>query len=170
MNKPLIYVEWRDYDKAADALIQSVRARVVPFVLSTFRSFAETGLEMVEERTPLTRPGRTNIRSLWKLDEFSVTPEVQSFVIRNLYKDTGKTNVILWFEEGTLPHDIPVGKFGFLHFTTYEGDEVYTKKTVKHPGTKAHHMVSLTRKALDAALMSYAEQTAKKVEQMIREI
>ena len=51
--------------------------------------------------------------------------------------------VALFFEKGTKPHMIPVGKKGFLAFKAGHsagsvkfGNYVYTKKPIKHPGTE----------------------------------
>jgi hypothetical protein len=135
---------------------------LLPYMRTTFEAIAQFALQEVRIETPPTRTG-TDLRALWNLTG-SHTGAVTEFIIKNLYKDP---QVIVWFEEGTPAHVIPIGPAGFLHFFTYEGDEVYTKKPVHHPGTPAWKMVEITRKMTENKLDQYAAQTYAMVDRML---
>jgi len=141
-----------------------MRDRMLPYVRETFRAFAEFGLDQIKMHTPETSPGRTKIKDLWIIDE-SPSERITRFIIRNTYSDP---RVILWFEEGTKPHDIPVGRFGFLHFVDDMGDDVYTRKTVKHPGTVAWHMAQLTKADLATRINNYVQTTLNSLTSMVQ--
>jgi hypothetical protein len=149
--------------KNVEMVLGQLRDRIVPFMRATFRSFVESGVDFIQEAGPEVRQGRTPIKTLW-VSEQTASGAVDEFVIRNTYNNQ---DVIVWFEFGTRAHDIPVGRCGFLHFTTYEGDEVYTRKTVKHPGTRPWLMVTRTKAKLDAALNTYVEKTLASIDELI---
>lgn len=137
--------------------------KLVPFMRATFRSFVQSGVDYIQQAGPEVREGRTPIKTLW-ISEQTASGAVDEFIIRNTYRNP---DVILWFEFGTKAHEIPVGRFGFLHFTTYEGDEVFTRKSVHHPGTRPWLMVTRTKAMLDAALDNYVQATLRSVDQLI---
>ena len=139
-----------------------LKNEVLPYMKRTWFAIAEYGLMRIRQLTPETHTG-TDLAGMWGLD-YSVRATVTSFIIRNTYKNK---DVLVWFEEGTRPHRIPVGKFGFLHFTTYEGDEVYTKKTVMHPGTPAYWMATKTKADLQSKLDSYIQQTFVQIDKLM---
>ena len=154
-----IRIEWKEFERQLGVL----RDRLIPFMRTTFRSFVESGVDFIQQAGPETREGRTKIKTLW-VSEQTAQGAIDEFMIHNTYKNQ---DVILWFEYGTRAHDIPVGRAGFLHFTTYEGDEVYTRKTVKHPGTSPWLMVTRTKAMLDAALNTYVEKTLASINTLI---
>lgn len=164
-NGAALNVTW-DYSGLLSRL-DRLRDKVLPYMKATFRAFAETGASLVKERTPDTSPGRTAIKDMWELAEYTEDEATSAFIIRNTYKPE---KVIEFFEFGTRAHDIPVGRFGFLHFTTDEGEEVYTKKTVKHPGTRPWLMVARTKWQLEAALDAYVAGTLKMIDSMLGEV
>lgn len=135
---------------------------LLPYMRTTWEAIAQFALREVRIETPLTRTG-TDLRALWTL-EGSHNGAVTEFIIKNLYKDP---QVIVWFEEGTPAHVIPIGPAGFLHFFTYEGDEVYTKKPVHHPGTPAWKMVEITREIVEAKIDQYAVETYSMVDKIL---
>jgi len=151
---------WKTLEKKLGVM----RTQMLPYIRASFREFAQFGLYTIQMYTPDTSPGRTNLKALWVLDE-APAEKVTRFIIRNTYSDP---RVILWFEEGTKPHDIPVGRFGFLHFVDEGGNDVYTKKTVKHPGTMAWHMAQQTKADLAGRINSYANQTLASVTKLVQ--
>ena len=136
--------------------------KVFPYIKKTWEQIAKWALSEVQHYTPPTHTG-TDIRSMWILETTS-TEAVTEFLIRNTYKDP---QVITWFEEGTEPHEIPPGPCGFLHFFTYEGQEIYTKKPVQHPGTVAWRMAEQTVQESTIIIDQYIEQTFLMVDQML---
>lgn len=136
--------------------------QLVPYMKVTWQKIAEFTLREVQAATPPTRTG-TDLKGLWSMDrqEFGAITE---FIIHNLYPDP---QVILWFEEGTQAHVIPIGEAGFLHFFTYEGDEVYTKKPVHHPGTPAWKMAEQGRVMAEILLSQYIRDTYAMVDRFL---
>ena len=136
--------------------------QVIPYIKKTFVQVAEWGLRNVKTYTPNTHSG-TNIRDMWIMTESS-EGTITNFIIRNTYKDP---QIIRWFETGTKPHEIPVGECGFLHFFTYEGQEVYTKRPVWHPGTVPWRMVEQTTIEVGIKIDQYVQETFAMVDQMM---
>jgi len=155
-----LLIDWEMLGKRFGIL----KDEVLPYMKRTWFSIAGYGLTRIKQLTPETHTG-TDLAGMWGLD-YSITETVYRFIIHNTYKNP---DVLLWFEEGTKPHRIPVGKFGFLHFTTYEGDEVFTKKAVMHPGTPAYWMATKTRAELTSKLDSYVKQTFAQVSKLMGE-
>jgi hypothetical protein len=62
----------------------------------------------------------------------------------------GETSLLEILEFGTLPHQIRAINARALHFTTREGDEIFTK-VVEHPGTRPYAMLGIatTEAAID---------------------
>lgn len=165
MNDPGI-VFWINYD-TLKARLGALQQKVFPYIKKTFEEVAKWMLEEVKIYTPPTHTG-TDLRSMWILEEsgdlFSSTEGIAEWLIYNTYEDP---RIIWFFEEGTKPHEIPVGPCGFLHFFTYEGDEVYTKKSVWHPGTPAYKMVDQTVHEGQIKIDQYMEQTFAMVDEML---
>lgn len=137
---------------------------VMPYVKKAFEALAQWGKDTVSMHTPFTRTG-TDIRGMWQLTS-SEQGTITQFIVKNTYKDP---QIILWMEGGTKPHEIPVGEFGFLHFFTYEGDEIYTRRSVWHPGTVAWRMVEQTRREVAIKVEQYVQETFDMVDRMMRE-
>lgn len=73
-----------------------------------------------------------------------------------------RMTLLHYLEYGTRPHVIrPVDK-EYLHFTTREGDEVFTKR-VDHPGTKPYGMIRVTRAKLKMRMRKFTARWARKV-------
>jgi hypothetical protein len=141
-----------------------LKNEVLPYMKRTWEEIAMFGLREIKMGTPPTHTG-TNLKELWVLDR-TVSATVSMFIIRNTYKNP---DVIRWIEEGTRPHRIPVGRFGFLHFTTYEGTEVFTKKAVMHPGTPAWRMVEITSRMIQSKLDQYVQATFAQIDKLMGE-
>ena len=154
---------WFNYD-VLKARMGALSDKVFPYIRKTWEQIAKWALEEVKIYTPATHTG-TDLRSMWIL-ESDTEGEIHEFIIRNTYPDP---NIILWFEEGTKPHEIPVGQCGFLHFFTYEGDEVYTKRSVWHPGTVAWRMAAQTVNEAQVKIDQYMAATFTMVDQMLDE-
>lgn len=137
---------------------------VMPYAKKAFEALVEWARQTVSTKTPYTRTG-TDIRGMWQMTSSEIGTITQ-FIVKNTYKDP---RIIMWMEGGTKPHEIPVGEFGFLHFFTYEGDEVYTKRSVWHPGTVAWKMVEQTRREVQLKIDQYVTQTLDMVDKMMRE-
>ena len=136
--------------------------QLLPYMKTTWLKIAEFVLREVRMTTPPTRTG-TDLKSLWTLDR-DEQGAITEFIIHNLYPDP---QVIFWFEEGTPAHVIPIGEAGFLHFFTYEGDEVYTKKPVHHPGTPAWRMAEQGRRMAELKLDQYVQETFAMVDRLL---
>ena len=136
--------------------------KIVPYMKTTWMKIAEFTLREVKASTPQTRTG-TDIKGMWAMErqEFGAVTE---FIIHNLYPDP---QVVVWFEEGTQAHIIPIGEAGFLHFFTYEGAEVYTKKPVHHPGTPAWKMAEQGRVMAEILLNQYVHDTYSMVDRLL---
>ena len=119
-----------------EAKIRGAGTKVIPYVKADIRDLAKWAFKEIKVRTPKSAPGRTEIKNLWKM---ATTANVarEQFVIENLYPDE---DVLMYMEEGTVPHVIkPQKPGGLLHFFI-GGDEIFTR-LVKHPGTPAYEMV-----------------------------
>jgi len=143
----------------------SLWKRLTPFANLKARDFARIGLEKVRGYTPETRPGRTDIRDLWRLDE-SRYGKVLEFIIHNIYPNE---DVLAFFEYGTRAHRIEPVKAQILHFIIEEtGEEVFTKN-VFHPGTRPWRMVEKTRQDLNSLAAQWVEATIREVDRLMRE-
>jgi hypothetical protein len=131
-KKTQMYVDYSLWKAKSELL----RTQLMPFAKITGRQVAEVALEMIKDRTPTTQTG-TDIRSMWEMKESrQKTREV--FIIQNTYEPN---QVILFFEEGTVPHEIRGTKWP-LHFW-WLGKEIYAWH-VSHPGTPAYRMIDQT--------------------------
>jgi hypothetical protein len=154
-----INIDYSRFEKAMSILYE----KVIPYMRVTWMEIAEQGLRTVVAYTPPTRPGRTSIRDLWFL-EHTVQAKVEQFIIRNLYKDQ---RVLLWFEEGTKPHEIRPRYGNVLHFFLEDGTEIFTK-LVYHPGSPAYGMVAQTERELNIRLDRYMEETMNMVDSLMQ--
>jgi len=143
------------------AKIRGVGTKVIPYIKSDIRDLAEWAFGEVKARTPEVTSGRTEIKDLWKMTENKSAAREQ-FVIKNLYPDQ---DVLIYMEEGTVPHVItPQKPGGFLHFFI-GGDEIFTK-LVKHPGTPAYRMVG----SVEAELRSKVDWLTKRFFEHVRRL
>jgi len=139
--------------------------RLAPFANLKARDFARMGLEKVRDYTPETRPGRTDIRDLWRLDE-SRYGKVLEFIIHNIYSNQ---DVLAFFEYGTRAHKIEPVNARVLRFIVEEtGEEVFTRN-VFHPGTRPWRMVEKTRQELNFLANQWVEMTLREVNRLMRE-
>jgi len=135
------------------AKIRGVGTKVIPYIKADIRDLAKWAFKEVKAKTPKVTSGRTEIRDLWKMAENKSAAREQ-FVIKNLYPDQ---DVLIYMEEGTVPHVItPRKPGGLLHFFI-GGDEIFTK-LVKHPGTPAYRMVG----SVEAELRSKVDWLTKR--------
>jgi hypothetical protein len=155
-------IDFRFDANRLQAGLGNLSEKLLPYMKTTWLYIAQDVLEEVRAATPPTRTG-TDLKALWTLDRDEVGA-VTEFIIHNLYPDP---QVILWFEEGTRAHTIPIGKAGFLHFFTDEGEEVYTKRPVQHPGTVAWLMAEKGRRRGEELLGRYIEETFAMVERFL---
>ncbi len=127
------------------AKIRGVGTKVIPYIKADIKDLALWAFgEVVKETPPASTPRRTSIKDLWVIHQ-SKRGTIEQFVIKNIYPNQ---DVLMWMEDGTLPHVItPKKAGGFLHFFM-EGNEIFTKM-VKHPGTKAYKMVEKTEFKLE---------------------
>ena len=126
------------------AKIKGVGTKVIPYIKADIKELAEWAFKEVKANMPLPTPGRTDVRSLWKMAR-TKRGSREMFVIKNLYPDQD----ILWYmEKGTEPHIITPSKpGGFLHFVL-KGNDIFTRM-VSHPGTRAYEMVKKTEVLLE---------------------
>lgn len=119
------------------AKCELLRAQLMPYAKTTARQVGNVALEMIKDRTPATKTG-TDIRSMWNLKESRQATKTV-FIISNTYEPN---KVILFFEEGTVPHEITSKGSWPLHFW-WLGKEIYARR-VSHPGTVAYRMIDQT--------------------------
>jgi hypothetical protein len=129
--------------------------QLIPFARVTARAIAVKTLEKIEERTPETYEGRTDIKDLWEMYHKKLKTR-EDFLIRNLYPDQ---QVIMWFEEGTDPHDITPKEGSILHFKIRGKGNWVKTDLVKHPGTEAHKMIEGAEQDMAPAMKQYVTQT-----------
>lgn len=137
-----------------------LRARLMPFARIAARQVATVALGMIKARTPETKTG-TDIRSMWEMKESrQKTREV--FIIQNTYEPN---KVILFFEEGTVPHEIKSKGTYPLHFW-WLGKEIYARK-VSHPGTPAYRMIGQTEEYIRPKLDWWEAQQINLVDKIM---
>jgi len=140
-GKGYIEVDYWQWKKKSESLGKEL----ISYAKVTIKEIAEAMFKVVKARTPkpgiqYTRDGgqrtSTDIGKLWNMDhQKSATRE--KFIMKNLYPNQ---DVILYFEEGTKPHQIrPKRSGGFLNFYTSRG--FVKTRGVEHPGTEAHRMI-----------------------------
>lgn len=135
------------------AKIRGVGTKVIPYIKSDIQDIAEWAFSEIKKRTPETTSGRTKIKDLWKMTH-SKSATRERYIIKNLYPDQ---DILVYMEEGTLPHIItPKKTGGFLHFFL-DGNEIFTKM-VKHPGTPKYEMV----KSVEAEILTKVDWLTKR--------
>lgn len=128
--------------------------QLIPYAEVTAREIALKALRQVKEFTPKTKTG-TDLKGLWVLEENKLQTR-EDFIIKSLYKDQ---KIIVFFEEGTKPHEIHAKNSPWLVFKTSHG---YRRaKMVNHPGTTAYKMIAKTEKLLDPIVNGYVTMTLK---------
>jgi len=150
-----------DYEQARRKLT-TVSEKLGPFFRIMMRKVANEALRIVKMHTPPTSAGRTNIKELWMMEETREgTAEI--YTIANTYQKN--PDVILFFEEGTVPHIIRPRKCKRLRFFI-EGAEIFSK-LVHHPGTPAYHMVEQAQKETNYIVDQYIDLTLKTLNEVI---
>jgi len=135
------------------AKIRGVGTKVIPYVKADIKDIAQWAFGAIKEKTPKTKTGRTEIKDLWKMTH-SKTATRERYVIKNLYPDQ---DILIYMEEGTVPHVItPKKAGGFLHFFI-GADEIFTRM-VKHPGTPKYEMVG----SVEAELLKKVDWLTKR--------
>lgn len=126
------------------AKIKGVGTKVIPYVKADIKDLAIWAFGEIIKETPETTARRTKIKDLWVIHQ-SKKGTIEQFVIKNLYPNQ---DVLMYMEEGTLPHIITPSKpGGFLHFFI-QGNEIFTRM-VKHPGTPKYEMIAKTEAKLE---------------------
>lgn len=120
-----------------EAKCQLLRAQLMPYAKTTARQVGQVALEMIKVRTPVTKTG-TDIRSMWDMKESRQATKTV-FIISNTYEPN---KVLLFFEEGTVPHEITSTGSWPLKFQ-WLGMTVHARR-VSHPGTPAYRMIDQT--------------------------
>jgi len=157
MAKTKLYVDYSLWKAKSELL----HAQVMPFAKETARRVAEVALEMIKDRTPETKTG-TDIRSMWEMKQSRQrTREV--FIIQNTYEPN---KVILFFEEGTVPHEIKSRGTYPLHFW-WLGKEIYAYR-VSHPGTPAYRMIDKTGEYIKPKMDWWERQQVNLVNKIMR--
>jgi len=142
--------------------LTAVSEKLGPFFRIMARKVAGEALRIVKMYTPPTAPGRTNIKELWMMEETKQgTAEI--YTIMNTYQKN--PDVILFFEEGTVPHIIRPRRCKRLRFFI-EGEEIFSK-LVHHPGTPAYHMVEQAQKETDSLIDQYVDLTLKTLNEVL---
>jgi hypothetical protein len=150
-----------DYEVARRKLT-TVSAKLGPFFRIMARKVAGEALRIVKMYTPPTSPGRTNIKELWMM-ETTREGTAEIYTIANTYQKN--PDVILFFEEGTVPHIIRPRKCKRLRFFI-EGQEIFSK-LVHHPGTPAYHMVEQAQRETDYIINQYVDLTLKTLNEVL---
>ncbi len=163
----MIQMKWTVDYEVFRARMGALYNKVIPRMRVSQRKIARWALDTVKIHTPKQHDGSTTIRDFWVMDGPAADSRdrVVEFVIHNLYPNP---DVIRFFEEGTKPHEIRPKTAKFLHFTTYEGDEIFTK-LVHHPGTPAYLMVLQTRSELLVKIEQYIQETFAMIDQLLAE-
>ena len=133
---------------------------------TAIKRFGLRGLNQIKALTP----GSGNIASKWRIQYHTgTTGEIRTISIYNVHENE---NIVLYLEEGTRPHIIPVGAKGFLAFQDDNGKWVFTKNDIHHPGTIAYRMVGLTAELLNSNLNTFTrlleQMYTKRLEMMGR--
>lgn len=119
-----------------DVKIRGVGTKVIPYIKADVRDLAVWAFSEIKARTPKVTSGRREVGDMWKMSE-SRSAARELYIIKNLYPDQ---DILIYMEEGTVPHIItPQKPGGFLHFFI-GGNEIFTK-FVSHPGTPKYEMV-----------------------------
>ena len=134
--------------------------KLIPYAKVTADRLAEVAFMMIKAKTPTTQTG-TDIRGMWRMTH-SRSAKGEEFIIRNLYPNQ---DVIVFFEEGTKPHEIRPVRKKCLRFTIETGEEIHTK-VVYHPGTRGYWMLAETEDYMKPKMDWYAKQVFKMAQQI----
>jgi len=135
---------------------------VIPHMGVFMEEIAKKAFAKVISSTPKEKKGHTSIRDLWQM-LYTRGETIQEYVINNLYP---QGEVLWWMEEGTRPHIIKAKPGGWLRWEDEDtGEEVFAK-IVRHPGTKAHHMVRKAKEIAEPLIEEYIEKTFEQVRSM----
>lgn len=137
---------------------QALVNELVPYAEVSAERIADVAVDIVSELTPRSDKGTQHMADMWQYSK-SRKARVLEFVIENMYPDQP---VVLYVEEGTKPHQIPVGRKGFLAWEGAGGQWIYTKKAVMHPGTSGAFMLKTTEVQMNALTDSYVTAVLKK--------
>lgn len=147
MIKAKYKIDSRRFRSKSRALINEL----VPYAEVTAEQIAKQGVDIVSELTPRSAKGTQHMADMWEYTK-SRKARVLEFVIENMYPNQ---DIVLYMEEGTKAHNIPVGGKGFLAWEGPGGKYIYTRRAVKHPGTRPYFMLKTTEQQMDALTDKY---------------
>lgn len=137
---------------------------LIPYAEVTAEQIAKKGVDIVSELTPRSAKGTKHMADMWQYTK-SRKARVLEFVIDNMYPNQ---DIVLYVEEGTKPHKIPIGRRGFLAWEGAGGEWIYTKRAVMHPGTRPYLMLKTTEVRINALTDSYVTAVLKKASSIDR--
>jgi len=109
--------------------------------------------------------GRQKIADLWEMTR-DRKAYMDIYTIKNLYPNQ---DVILYFEEGTKPHEIVPKRKRILFWEDPESGEDMFAKIVHHPGTVATKMIERTeREVIDPKTDLWVSQTLAMIDRETR--
>jgi len=119
-----------------------------------FRAYTRRLQTKTEHMAVRTADGRVKRRTgdYVKTFETTVTPQTGSQTVLATLRLFNTKHYAIYIEEGTRPHIIRATKpHGLLVFPV-NGKTVFTRKPVKHPGTKPQHVIRDTLLKIAAGL------------------
>ena len=149
--------------------MRALNSQLIPYAEVTAEEIAKVGIDIVSALTPRSVKAGRHMADMWQYTK-SRKARVLEFVIENMYPGQGDpaTDVVLFMEEGTKAHDIPIGGKGFLAWEGPGGEYIFTRKMVKHPGTRPYAMLKTTEVQINAltdkyvtAVLKYADRIDK---------
>ncbi len=147
MIKVKYKIDARRFRSKSRALINEL----IPYAEVTAEQIAKKGVDIVSELTPRSDKGTQHMADMWQYSK-SRKARVLEFVIENMYPNQ---DIVLYMEEGTRPHQIPIGRRGFLAWEGPGGKYIYTRRAVMHPGTRPYLMLKTTEQQMDALTDQY---------------
>ena len=154
MIKAKYKIDSRRFRGKSGALINEL----VPYAEVTAERIADVAVDIVSELTPRSDKGTQHMADMWQYTK-SRKARVLEFVIENMYPNQ---DIVLYVEEGTRPHQIPIGRRGFLAWEGSGGKWIYTKRAVMHPGTSGVFMLKTTEVQMNALTDSYVTAVLKR--------
>ena len=149
-----------DYKIDPSVFYRKMRAlndQLIPYAEVTAEEIAKVGIDIVSELTPRSAKAGRHMADMWKYTK-SRKARVLEFVIENMYPNQ---DIVLYMEEGTKAHDIPIGAKGFLAWEGPGGQYIFTRRVVKHPGTRPYVMLKTTEVQLNALTDKYVTAVIK---------
>lgn len=158
-EKSVFTIDYWLWKKKTGALL----TKLIPYASATAKRLVTRAYALIVHYTPKTETG-TDIKGMWRVENRRLATK-EEFIIKNLYPNQ---DIIVFFEEGTKPHEIVPKRKMFLHFFTKGGAEVFTKH-VSHPGTPAYQMIAKTEKQMDPLVNAYVKQTFEMANKIMSE-